>query len=222
MNYALILDVIELIDSFHQENNKNSLQTYPDNLTGFKQFVAEQFDHGQSTEIEPNWEGKENGRSAESAINTLVVHMNRYAKMYAKSAIHQSNFSTQEEFIFLINLKTFGAMSKMELIKKNIQDKPVGIQIINRIIKHGWVDQSESQTDKRTKVLQITPKGMAVLDQQMDKIRVASKIVTGKLNQKEKLQLIRLLNKLNDYHQDIYKKNYDIANLLEKVQQFHS
>src|SRR5690606_39709334 len=66
---------------------------------------------------------KDKGRSAESVINTLIVHMNRYAKSYSKSAIYGSDFSTQEEFIFLINLKAFGAMSKMELIKKNIRSE---------------------------------------------------------------------------------------------------
>jgi hypothetical protein len=61
---------------------------------------------------------KENGRSPESVISTLLVHMNRYAKTYSKSAIAGSGFNTQEEFIYLINLKAFGSMTKMELIKK--------------------------------------------------------------------------------------------------------
>src|SRR5690554_5295977 len=94
------------------------------------------------TKEEPYWEGKEKGRSPESVINTLIVHMNRYAKSYSKSAIYDSEFSTQEDFIYLINLKAFGAMTKMELIKKNIQEKPVGMQIINRLIENGWVDQT--------------------------------------------------------------------------------
>jgi hypothetical protein len=42
----------------------------------------------------------------------LLVHMNRYAKTYSKSAIAGSGFNTQEEFIYLINLKAFGSMTK--------------------------------------------------------------------------------------------------------------
>ena len=86
----------------------------------------------------------------ESVISTLLVHLNRYAKSYSKSAIHNFVFTTQDEFIFLITLKTFGNMSKMELIKRNVQDKPNGIQIINRFVKQGFINQENDLIDKRS------------------------------------------------------------------------
>src|SRR5690554_3404938 len=128
------------------------------------------------TQEEPDWEGKDKGRSPESVINTLIVHMNRYARTYSKSAIYDSEFSTQEDFIYLINLKAFGAMTKTDLIKKNIQDKPVGMQIINRLIKQGWVQQLDSLTDKRSKIISITAQGSIALAQNMQKIRQATEI----------------------------------------------
>ena len=59
-------------------------------------------------------------------------------------------------------------MTKMELIK-NIQEKPAGIQIINRLLQQGWIEQSDSATDKRSKIIQITPQGLHALDAQMEK-----------------------------------------------------
>jgi len=143
--------------------------------------------------------------------------MNRYAKTYSKSAIHYSAFSTQEEFIYLINLKAFGGMTKMELIKKNIQEKPAGIQIINRLIQQGWVKQSVSQTDKRSKIIEITTQGLDALDAQMDKIRRATQLVAGNLTHHEKMKLIELLNKLNEFHHPIFTQNIDSSELLDKV-----
>ena len=35
-----------------------------------------------------------------------------------QAAIHDSALSTQDDFIYLINLKAFDAMTKMELIKR--------------------------------------------------------------------------------------------------------
>src|SRR5690606_37831786 len=145
----------------------------------------------------------------ESVINTLIVHMNRYAKSYSKSAIYGSDFSTQEDFIYLINLKAFGSMSKMELIKKNIQDKPTGMKIIDRLIHNGWVKQDDSKIDKRSKVITIVDKGLMVLEQQMSKIRKATSVVTGDLNKNEKMQLIYLLQKLDHFHKPLYDKNSD-------------
>jgi DNA-binding MarR family transcriptional regulator len=216
MNYALIKDAILLVEQF--EKNTTEDNTYTSDIEGFKQWIAAQYS-GKGSISEPNWEGKENGRSPESVINTLIVHLNRYARTYSKAAIYESNFSTQEEFIYLINLKAFGAMSKMELIKKNIQDKPVGMQIVNRLISQKWVKQSDSHTDKRSKIIEITKQGLLVLEQQMGKIRQATQIVTGDLSHSEKMELIKLLDKLDHFHQPIFSKNIDSADLLERVAQ---
>lgn len=214
MKYDILKNVIHLLEEFEAENL--SEKTYPDDIEGFKRWVVVNY---KSEEInnEPNWEGKEKGRSAESVINTLIVHLNRYAKSYSKSAIFGSSFSTQEEFIYLINLKAFGEMSKMDLIKKNVHEKPAGMQIINRLIAQGWVKQTDSEIDKRSKVLKISNEGVKALENQMDKIRKATEIVTGDLTRKEKMELIRLLNKLNEFHQPIYDKNIEPEYLLNEV-----
>lgn len=215
MNYGLIKDILDLVQEFEIEtNNNNHFET---TVEGFKNWIST---NNNTIVNEPNWEGKENGRSAESVINTLIVHMNRYAKSYSKSAIVGSDFSTQEDFIYLINLKAFGEMSKMDLIKKNVHEKPVGMQIINRLINQGWIEQRNSKTDKRSKVISISETGLQALGNQMDKIRQATSIVTGNLSQNEKMELIRLLNKLDDFHQPIYDKNIDTENLLREALNF--
>lgn len=212
MNYTLIKDTLNLVAEFEKQNphlNKSSVT-----IDDFKKWIIST---NENLVIEPDWEGKESGRSADSVINTLIVHMNRYAKSYSKSAIFGSDFSSQEDFIYLINLKAFGEMTKMDLIKKNVHEKPVGMQVINRLIAKGWVNQTDSDTDKRSKVLKISEKGIEVLAKQMDKIRKATAIVTGDLTQNEKMELIRLLNKLNDFHQPIYNKNIEPEHLLSEV-----
>ena len=215
MNYGLIKDVLDLVQEIEIEtNNNNHFET---SVEGFKNWIST---NNNTIVNEPNWEGKENGRSAESVINTLIVHMNRYAKSYSKSAIVGSDFSTQEDFIYLINLKAFGEMSKMDLIKKNVHEKPVGMQIINRLINQGWIEQRNSKTDKRSKVISISETGLQALGNQMDKIRQATSIVTGNLSQNEKMELIRLLNKLDDFHQPIYDRNIDTDNLLREALTF--
>ena len=212
MNVNLIKDVLDLIADYQNEYGENCLGTVAD----FKRWIVENY-RDENKLSEPEWEGKGNGRSPESVISTLIVHMNRYAKSYSKSAMFGSDFSSQEDFIFLITLKSFGEMSKMDLIKKNVHEKPAGIQIINRLISQGWVEQKDSPKDKRSKVLKITDLGLSTLENQMDKIRHATNIVTGNLTHPEKMELIRLLNKLEDFHQHIYDKNIDAEFLLDEA-----
>lgn len=216
MKYSIVKNVIQLLEDFENVNDKR--QIYSNDIEGFKEWISANFQNNKKL-IEPNWEGKEMGRSPESVINTLILHMNRYAKSYSKSAIYGSDFSTQEDFIYLINLKAFGSMSKMDLIKKNVHEKPVGIQIINRLINQNWIEQTDSLIDKRSKVLKITQQGLEALDNQMDKIRQASTIVTGDLTYDEKMELIVLLNKLNEFHRPIYDKNIEVEHLLTEITQ---
>lgn len=211
MKYALIKNTIDLVEAF---DSSNANQNYSNDIIGFKKWIAENYAENANV-AETYWEGKENGRTADSAISTLLVHMNRFAKNYSKAAISGSEFSTQEDFIYLINLKAFGEMTKMELIKKNVHEKPVGILIINRLITKGWVIQEESKKDKRSKVIAITNEGLQVLESQMGKIRKATNMVTGNLTETEKTELIRLLSKLNDFHKPIYEMNLDPENLLD-------
>lgn len=212
MNYQLLKDLIDLAADF--EKVSQNQHAYTSDIQSFKQWVAANASPIQQP-ADPDWEGKSNGRSAESAIATLLVHLNRYAKTYSKSAIAGSEFSTQDDFIYLINLNVFGEMTKMELIKKNIHEKPAGMQIINRLIAQGWVEQQDSVTDKRSKLIRISSNGKTALENQMQQIRQATTVVAADLTQTEKMELVRLLSKLNDFHQPIYQQNLKPNQLLD-------
>ena len=215
MKFTFIKEIISLAEKFYSQNQEHF---YTNDINGFKSWITDTELNKRTTESpEQIWLGKEYGRSPESVISTLLVHLNRYAKTYSKSAIAGSDFKTQDEFSYLINLKAFGSMTKMELIKKNIQDKSSGILIINRLINQGWIQQSDSKEDKRSKVLNITEAGKSALENQMEKIRNATRIVSGNLNQSEKIELIRILDKLEKFHHPIFLKNIDSQKLLDAV-----
>ncbi|GEN67381.1 MULTISPECIES: MarR family winged helix-turn-helix transcriptional regulator [Chryseobacterium] len=217
MNYTLIKDFIDLLQEFETEVQACP-DLYPGTIQGFKAWISDKDNNKQQDHSEePYWEGKENGRTPESAISTLLVHLNRYAKTYSKSAISDSEFSTQEDFIYLINLKAFGEMSKMALIKKNIHDKPVGMLIIARLLRQGLIEQTDSDLDKRSKLIRITERGLLILENQMEKIRQATHIVAGNLNYHEKMELIRILNKLDRFHYPIFSRNINSDQLINTV-----
>lgn len=214
MNYTLIKDTIDLVEEFEQENLSEG--KFSSNVNGFIAWLVGR-QNALAIVEEPDWEGKISGRSAESIIATLIVHMNHYARNYFRAVISGSDFSTPEEVIYLIVLRFNAPLSKMELIKKNVHDKPVGMQIINRLISKGWVLQRDSEKDKRSKVISPTPAGLEALDELMEKVRLATNIVSGKLSTNEKNQLITLFKKLNDFHQSVYEKNFDSVELLQSA-----
>ncbi|WP_231425322.1 MULTISPECIES: MarR family winged helix-turn-helix transcriptional regulator [Pedobacter] len=196
MMYKLINDLLSLVKTY-----ESSCVDAKDDLNSFlawngTQNAAEEVQKPKEGE----WTGKTNGRSADSVINTALVHLYRYAKVQAKAAITNSSFSTPDEFIYLINLQSVGSMTKSALIKENIHDKPAGTLIIKRLLDKGLISQQPSGTDKRNMILSISVKGTQELNKSIEKIRMASANVTTPLDLDEKIQLISLLQKLEDFH----------------------
>lgn len=213
MNFDLIKEVVGLVQQFMEQNEDKVL--YSKDLHGFTEWINASSTFSYEKE-NPDWVGKELGRSSDSVINTLLIRMGRYAKTYSRS-IGNSVFSSQDDFIYLISLKTRGAMSKMELIRHNVSEKSSGILIINRLILNGWAEQTTSHKDRRIKYIQITEKGIAILDEHMDEIRKASRVVVGNLNHSEQMMLIAILSKLDEFHDSFYRMQMDSNDLLDVV-----
>jgi DNA-binding MarR family transcriptional regulator len=197
MYYDLVTEVVQLIKIYGQEAEKNRPDIY-----AFGQWMNQYLVREDYPIIEePDWEGKSKGRSADSVINTTLVHLYRYARLQAKAAIANTAFSTPDDFIYLISLVSFGSMTKTALIKKNVHEKSAGMQIIKRLIDNGLVIQAPIETDKRNRMIHITPEGIRLLNESMEGIRKASKNVTEPLSDQEKMDLIRILTKLETFHE---------------------
>lgn len=199
MDYQLLKDVIQLVERFDNELGNRKM---PKDIQSFIGWVAQQANKSHQV----NWDGKANGRSVESAICTSLVHLNRYAKRCSKVAMADSPFSTQDEFIYLVVLRTKGELTKMELINANIHDKATGTQIINRLLGAGFIAQVISESDKRVRLVSITAQGLAVLETHMQKIRRATQLVCGGLSGTEKENLVAILSKLECFHEDAIAK----------------
>jgi len=155
----------------------------------------------------PEWNGQVDGVVVDDVITSLVARMNRFAKGYVRQALQGSPISSLEEFVMVIELTYEGEKTKMELIDRNVLEKPTGIDIINRLIRKGLVTEKPNPNDKRSKKLAVTPEGREALGAVIGKVRKVSHIVGGTLTVDEKLQLLSLLQKLDHYHYDNYRSS---------------
>lgn len=147
-------------------------------------------------------------------ISILVTLMFRYAKMYIKKALKDSTIRTIDEFSFLITLLTHESLTKQEAINLQVMEKTSGIEILNRLIKMGFIEQYQDKLDKRSTRIKITNTGKYTLLAIMPQMQLVSEIVVGNLNESERSQLAFLLRKLDNYHNDIYinRKEEDLIN----------
>jgi DNA-binding MarR family transcriptional regulator len=127
--------------------------------------------------------------------------MGRYSRFYTKQALVGSKLSTADDFVYLAVLFKYGSMSKTALIQYNIQEKTTGVEVIKRLLKNGFISQSNHETDRRSKQVSISEKGQRELFSVFGKMDKVSQMIGGDLTQNEKILLLGLLKKLNDFHE---------------------
>lgn len=199
MQIAFLKELLTLVEKFETENNAAPT------LTAFVQWLNKEFlfsNNGVDLDAD----------AADLDIAKYAIYMSRYAKFYAKHALSGSPLVTFDDFVYLIALLKYGEKTKTELIQLNIQEKAAGVEVIKRLIKNGFISQTDSQSDKRSKRLNITPAGQFELQAVLEKMQMMSQLIGGNLTIVEKNALVALLRKLNDFHQPIFEqeKGFDL------------
>jgi len=150
-------------------------------------------------------------------ISKLIVYMYRYAKLYIKKGLEGSPLQSMDEFGYMVSLLQHGPMNKTQLIQRNIQEKPTGIEIINRMIKLGFIEEQPNPQDKRSKDLFVSESGRLMMGQLFHNMDQISRLILGDLSPAEQLQLMNLLLRLDDFHKPIFMNNLDkVDEILKK------
>src|ERR1700760_1131099 len=190
-SYALIHQLLNLVETLEQENNGREIS-----LQEFAGFLLNQVGGplGEPANSDTRFGNEElYAQSAafqlDNSIGRLFVYMSRYAKSYIKKTLEGTPLQTGEDFTALAILLTHEHLSKTELISYNLQEKTSGMEVIKRLIAAGMVKQWENAEDKREKQIAITDEGRKLLYRTFVEMGHVSKMITGDLDESEKLHL---------------------------------
>ncbi|QNF34777.1 winged helix-turn-helix transcriptional regulator [Adhaeribacter swui] len=197
--YQLLQELLPYLDRYEQEQGPAAV-----NLPDFQKWLGERL--LQEKETMP---ASTPAEALDGEIARYLTLLNRYAKFYIKKALHHTEFVSLDDFGYLMHLLDGGPTTKSTLIQKNIQDIPSGTEIIKRLIRQGWVNEARDETDKRKVYLTINDRGKAALFASLGQLRKVSRIVSGNLDLLEKQQLLRILKKLENFHQHQFVPNKD-------------
>jgi DNA-binding MarR family transcriptional regulator len=156
------------------------------------------------------------GAERETDISVLITLLFRYAKYYTGLALEECDLNNIDEFSFVIVLMTHPSLSKTELIRQNAVEKSTGIEIINRLIKKGWMEQFPGESDKRTQRVRITEAGRKRLYPVLHDVEKVGQVLAGKLTVSERNTLHYLLRKLEVHHHQL-RSHYPNATLNELI-----
>lgn len=209
MAYKLLKSLIPLIEQYEQESGEK------DNLQDFLQWTMtrqdQNFAKDRSTlDIPP-------GENLEGVLGKYIIFLYRYARTYVRKALEDTSLSHFDDFAFLVTLFVDQSLSKTALIQKNILDKSSGSEIIKRLIRQGFIEEFPSEEDRRSKLVRLTGKGSVALLQTFEKMGQVSMLISGNLNEAEKVRLFELLHKLHHFHLPIFleQRNESIETIME-------
>lgn len=199
MNIALITELLSEVEQFSQSSQYSKGAT----VENFRQFLNRQaYEREKPGNVMPQ-EAVE-VFELESEIAKQLILLSRYAKNLIRRAMEDHPDLTNEDFTYLFRMMDHDSLTKMQLIEKNAHEKQTGIEIIKRLVKKELFEEFPDHKDRRSVRISITNKGKKVFFETMKDITVVSKIMSGKLTEKEKINLLDYLKKLNTFHHTVY------------------
>jgi DNA-binding MarR family transcriptional regulator len=97
-----------------------------------------------------------------------------------------------------------------------VHEKTTGMEILNRLLRLGLVEQHFNLDDKRSRKLSISPEGQKLMLELMKGMDSLSAIVSGNLAPNERSSLLKILHKLNDFHLNVHHESKEKS--LEEIE----
>ncbi len=143
----------------------------------------------------------------EAQLGALVGRLAKYAHFYSKKAMQPLNFNSIEDPVYLLALVQMGTPKKSELIYEMMAEFASGIDVVNRLVGMGLIDEFPDEHDRRSKRLRITPKGIEAVQQCFPVMGRVADVAYSSLTEGEKAMLVQLLSKLDRYHAEQYRQS---------------
>jgi len=210
MNFDLLTSIVESYKKYEL--------TFPKlkdkNIIGFSKWVLQS---QRNTERNQNIEG-ENCYNIDVEISKGVVLLYRYARTWIKKGMDHHPELINEDFTYLYSLVHEGNMTKTQLIEHNLHEKSSGMEIIKRLLTLKIIEEKTNENDRRSKELFVTDKGNNLFQESMKTTQNIARLITGNLDNNEKEQLIKILNKLHEFHNPLFlERDKNDFNMLLKI-----
>jgi DNA-binding MarR family transcriptional regulator len=206
--YELLKELIIKIEDYEQDSIEKSSLTVDDFIAYVQSNIYIKGDQVETKESEPHLRianvAHDYYQVKKRLIGQYLTFLSRYAKIYSKKALRDSPFNTIDEFSYLGTLFAHHKLTKTELIEYNIHDKPVGTEIIRRLMAKEMIEEQKNENDKRSQFLVLSTKGQKALFDIFPKMDTVATQIAGVLSENELIQLHYITKKLHHFHNEFF------------------
>lgn len=216
-NFKLIIENLQFLEQFQSLYPNGDLKAYSLWLSD------KMLQTRKSIQLEsiPDYSKKKNITTEEFPeieISTLITNLYRFSRGYIKKALEHTAFRTVDEFGFLASLIRHESLLKSELIQEHLMEISSGTEVIKRLIKMGFIREWPDPHDGRAKRVSLTIEGRSTIISAFSEMHKVAKIVSGNLSLEEQKRMIISLNKLKNFHNNVYEneKDKNLDTIIEK------
>ena len=123
----------------------------------------------------------------------IIGRISKLNMSYANMALKGTDLNQIEEFGMLVTIRQEKNPKKTEVIYANLFELSSGTDMLNRMKKRGLIREYDDKEDKRSKRLELTPRGEKVVDLCFERIRKNAKMMAHDLSDDDKELCIQLL-----------------------------
>lgn len=142
-------------------------------------------------------EGHEGSEMTDILIGMHLVNLANLLKKEQNHFVSETPFSSFMDFQFLFVLSEHGDMTKSQLISANHMEMSSGIEVINRLKRAGWIEEKDNPVDRRSKLINSSDNGKAVLDDYRNSGLNIYKSYSEELEEREKSSVLKSLELLS-------------------------
>ena len=123
----------------------------------------------------------------------IIGRISKLNMLYANKALKGTDLNQIEEFGMLATIRQEKNPKKTEVIYANLFELSSGTDMLNRMKKRGLIREYNDKEDKRSKRIELTPKGGKVLDACYERIKKNATMMASNLTNDDKELCVQLL-----------------------------
>jgi len=150
-------------------------------------------------------------KSARIQLGYLFGRLVNYSELWTKIAFRDLPIKRFEEYGILRTIEMMGDPSKNTLAESLLLEKSTVFEIIKRLVRKGFLLEKKDAHDKRITRIQLSKKGIQLLEQAGHMAMKISEFLFGDLTDQEIDMLLSKFKELDQFHFDHYKRREEIS-----------
>lgn len=227
--YQLAKTLINYLEEFENDSGDT-------NLYDFAEWLQYKLKHKSkhvpsrknrfTEKLQPEFQNYIRSMNNKNQLLEYISRIARFQEFYSRRFFEDLLINSRLDFLFLHSINVFKNIKKTELINLHLVEYTTGMDTIKRLINQNLIKESTNDSDKRTKLLEITVKGKEVLNFASKRIDDKANMFFACINENKWKKLIPVLEEISNFHNEIYIKYNDkpfpeLMNLMDSLKHYY-